>query len=219
MYNRAMATPILTTKLYISPHRPNVVPRPRLIERLNKGLRLGRKLTLVSAPAGFGKTTLVSEWLAGCDRPHLKVLVLEAVAHRAHGETEEALHLLGEALTLAKPGGFIRTFVDEGALMAALLSEASDRGVMPGYTEQLLAAFADDDIADFSPEQPLIDPLSSRELEVLALIAQGLSNREIGERLFIALSTVKGHNQNIYGKLQVSRRTEAVARARELGLL
>ncbi|MGD9216759.1 MAG: response regulator transcription factor, partial [Desulfobacteraceae bacterium] len=67
--------------------------------------------------------------------------------------------------------------------------------------------------------QPLIEPLSKRELEVLQLIAQGLSNRAIGEPLFVALDTVKGHNRNIFGKLQVQRRTEAVARARELGLL
>jgi LuxR family maltose regulon positive regulatory protein len=67
--------------------------------------------------------------------------------------------------------------------------------------------------------QPLIEPLSPRELEVLHLVAEGLSNREIGERLFIALDTVKGHNRSIFGKLQVHRRTEAVARARELGLL
>ena len=67
--------------------------------------------------------------------------------------------------------------------------------------------------------QSLIEPLSKRELEVLQLIAQGLSNRAIGDRLFVALDTVKGHNRNIFGKLQVQRRTEAVARARELGLL
>ena len=65
---------------------------------------------------------------------------------------------------------------------------------------------------------PLMEPLSIRELEVLRLISQGLSNREIGERLFLALDTVKGHNRRIFGKLQVQRRTEAVARARELGL-
>jgi LuxR family maltose regulon positive regulatory protein len=69
------------------------------------------------------------------------------------------------------------------------------------------------------PSQPLVEPLTERELEVLGLIAQGLSNREISERLVVALTTVKGHNHRIYGKLQVQRRTEAVARARELGLL
>jgi LuxR family maltose regulon positive regulatory protein len=98
---------------------------------------------------------------------------------------------------------------------------------MPGYTGSLLAAF--DDVvpaSDGHPSRPptklaqsLIEPLSPRELEVLHLIAQGLSNHEIGERLFLALSTVKGHNRMIFGKLQVQRRTEAVARARELGLL
>jgi LuxR family maltose regulon positive regulatory protein len=69
------------------------------------------------------------------------------------------------------------------------------------------------------PPQPLLEPLSHRELEVLHLIAQGLSNQEIGERLVLALDTVKGHNRSIFGKLQVQRRTEAIARARELGLL
>ena len=69
------------------------------------------------------------------------------------------------------------------------------------------------------PAQPLIEPLSQRELEILHLIAWGLSNDEIGERLFLALSTVKGHNRNIFDKLQVKSRTEAVARARELGLV
>ena len=70
-----MSAPILATKLYIPPPRPKVVLRPRLIERLNEGLPAGRKLTLISAPAGFGKTTLVSEWVAGCERPEPKVRV------------------------------------------------------------------------------------------------------------------------------------------------
>jgi LuxR family maltose regulon positive regulatory protein len=110
--------------------------------------------------------------------------------------------------------------------------------MLPGYTGKLLAAFSgreqsvltgrqaspgkSDGTSHLPPApltQPLIEPLSQRELEVLQLIARGFSNREIGERLFLALSTVKGHNRNIYGKLQVQRRTEAVARARELGLL
>jgi len=93
---------------------------------------------------------------------------------------------------------------------------------MPGYIGKLLAILEAEKKRDedkTNPSQPLIDPLSQRELEVLRLIAQGLSNREISERLFLALITVKGHNQRIFGKLQVQRRTEAVARARELGLL
>jgi LuxR family maltose regulon positive regulatory protein len=108
--------------------------------------------------------------------------------------------------------------------MAQLLSEAAAQGMMPDYVGKLLAVFEaeaqkSEDKSYLLPAQPLIEPLSQRELEVLQLIAQGLSNREISERLFLALMTVKGHNQKIFGKLQVQRRTEAIARARELGLL
>ncbi len=163
----------------------------------------------------------------GWEDERLKVMVLQAVVHHAHGEKDEAVQLLGDALALAEPGGFIRLFVDEGTPMAHLLSEAAAHGIMPEYVSKLLAVFEAEEqkSEDKSPQspappaQPLIEPLSQRELEVLRLIAQGLSNREISERLFIALITVKGHNQKIFGKLQVQRRTEAVARARELGLL
>jgi LuxR family transcriptional regulator, maltose regulon positive regulatory protein len=167
----------------------------------------------------------------GWEDERLKVMVLQAVALHAHGEKDKAVQLLGDALALAEPGGFIRIFVDEGTRMAHLLSEAAGhpimRGIMPDYAGKLLAVFEAEEqksedksyLSPTSPAQPLIEPLSHRELEVLHLIAQGLSNREIGERLFLALITVKGHNQRIFGKLQVQRRTEAVARARELGLL
>ncbi len=153
----------------------------------------------------------------------VKVMVLQALAHHAHGEKDKALQVLSDALALAEPGGFIRIFVDEGIPMAQLLSEAAAHGSMPDYIGKLLAVLeAEQQRAEksyLSPAQPLIDPLSPRELEVLQLIAQGLSNHEISERLFLALSTVKGHNRIIFGKLQVQRRTEAIARARELGLL
>ena len=163
----------------------------------------------------------------GWEDERLKVMALQALAHRAYGEKEKAMQLLGDALTLAEPGGFIRLFVDEGPPMAHLLSEAAARGMKPDYLSKLLAAFeTQEQKSGGQPLQPpvpplqrLIEPLSQRELEVLRLIAQGLSNQEISERLFIALITVKGHNQKIFGKLQVRRRTEAVARARELGLL
>jgi LuxR family transcriptional regulator, maltose regulon positive regulatory protein len=163
----------------------------------------------------------------GWEDERLKVMVLQAVAHLAHGEKDKAVELLGGALALAEPGGFIRLFIDEGTPMAHLLSEAAALGIMPDYVGKLLAVFEtekpksedESSLPPAPPAQPLIEPLSRRELEVLQLIAQGLSNREIGERLFLALITVKGHNQKIFGKLQVQRRTEAVARARELGLL
>jgi LuxR family maltose regulon positive regulatory protein len=162
----------------------------------------------------------------GWEDERLKVMVLQAVALHAHGEKDKAVQLLGDALALAEPGGFIRIFVDEGLLMAELLTRmnASREGGtlrVKEYIHKLLTAFGKQKGVHPSSFilQPLVEPLSQRELKVLQLIAQGLSNREISERLFLALDTVKGHNRSIYGKLQVQRRTEAVARARELGLL
>ncbi|HLL38388.1 MAG TPA: LuxR C-terminal-related transcriptional regulator [Rubrobacteraceae bacterium] len=157
----------------------------------------------------------------------IEILVLRALAHEAQGHGPPALVPLERALTLAEPEGYVRIFVDEGRPMAQLLSEAAAHGIMPYYTARLMAIFeaekqkSEDEshLLHTLPAQSLIEPLSQRELEVLHLIAQGLSNREISERLFLAVITVKGHNRNIFRKLQVRRRTEAIARARELGLL
>jgi LuxR family maltose regulon positive regulatory protein len=152
----------------------------------------------------------------------LRVTALQALALDARGARDEALRRLREALALAAPGGFVRLFVDAGTPMARLLSAAAVREGMPDYVAQLLAAFEAEGQkrADVPPPpQPLVEPLTPRELEVLALIAQGLSNREIGERLFIALNTVKGHTRRIYGKLGVKNRTQAVHQARSLRIL
>ncbi|GHO79935.1 LuxR family transcriptional regulator [Ktedonobacter sp. SOSP1-85] len=160
----------------------------------------------------------------GWEDERLKVRVLQVVALQAHGEQDKAVHLLLDALTIAEPSGFIRLFVDEGLPMAQLLAKAGAIGIMPDYIGKLLVVCEAEkqkreDQSSRPPAQSLIEPLSQRELEVLHLIAQGLSNQEISERLFLALDTVKGHNRKIFGKLHVQRRTEAVARARELGLL
>jgi LuxR family transcriptional regulator, maltose regulon positive regulatory protein len=154
----------------------------------------------------------------------LKAQVLEALALQSQGEQDQAVQVLGEALALAQPGGCIRTFVDEGAPMAHLLAQVAAQGLMPDYLGKVCAVFEaeehqDEDQSSPPPAQPLIEPLSRREVEVLQLIAQGLSNQEISQRLVLAVSTVKGHNLKIFGKLQVQRRTEAVARARALGLV
>ena len=154
----------------------------------------------------------------------IEILVLQALAHQAQGDLPAALLPLQHALALAEPEGYVRMFLDEGPSMMQLLREASAREIMPDYTDKLLAAFEaekqkSEDKPDLPPTQPLIDPLGQRELKILQLIAQGLSNREIGERLFLALDTIKGHNRKIFDKLQVQSRTEAIARARELGLL
>lgn len=182
-----------------------------------------------NAPAGLATLEKYRQQVEaqGPAAERLRVMVLQSIALYAHGTKEEAAHLLAEVLSLAEPGGFTRLFVDEGKLMARVLADAASRGVMPGYIAGLLSSFRADQqqgaqqvpgrSAGMSPL--LVEPLSGRELEVLQLIAQGLSNAEISRRLFLALDTVKGHNRNIFHKLQVERRTEAVARARELGLL
>jgi LuxR family maltose regulon positive regulatory protein len=160
----------------------------------------------------------------GWEDETLKVMVLQVVALRAQGEQDQAAQSLFDVLALAEPGGFVRLFVDEGLPMAHLLSTAAAHARMPDYIRKLLSAFRTEKqkrkvTSHPPPAQPLIEPLSRREVEVLQLIAQGLSNHEISERLVLALETVKGHNKKIFGKLQVQRRTEAVARARDLGLL
>jgi LuxR family maltose regulon positive regulatory protein len=155
----------------------------------------------------------------------LKTRILQAVAFHALGERARAVELLDEALASAEPGGFIRIFVDEGAPMARLLREALSRGVRPEYVRRLLAAFPVDEAGRAASPATrvagsrLAEPLSSRELEVLALIAEGLTNQEIAARLYLSLHTVKAHTRNIYAKLGVSSRTQAVARGRALGVL
>ncbi len=166
----------------------------------------------------------------------IDTLVVQALAFQALGQEDQALRTLKRALTLAEPEGYTRIFLDEGLPMARLLYRAAQRGIMPEYTGKLLAAFdaAPTDDADGIVRLPtikvqdsssvvrpasVVEPLTPRETEVLQLIAEGLSNREIAQRLFISLSTVKRHNANIYGKLTVHNRTQAVARARDLDLL
>jgi LuxR family maltose regulon positive regulatory protein len=155
----------------------------------------------------------------------IEILVVQALAHQARGNKQQALASLKRALTLAKPEGYLRIFVDEGKAMAELLAELGDSygSEVAGskeYIRKLLSAFETQSVAHLPPpSQALIDPLSERELEVLNLVAQGLSNDQISKRLFLSVSTVKGHNLRIFGKLQAKSRTEAVARARELGLL
>lgn len=154
----------------------------------------------------------------------IEILVLQAIAYHAQGDIPAALLPLQHALALAEPEGYVRMFLDEGSSMMQLLREAAACEIMPNYTDRLLAAFESEkrkseDKPDLPSANLLIDPLSQRELKILQLIAQGLSNREIGERLFLALDTIKGHNRKIFDKLQVQSRTEAIARARELGLL
>jgi LuxR family maltose regulon positive regulatory protein len=154
----------------------------------------------------------------------IEILVLQALTLEAQGERADAQQALKRALTLAEPEGYVRAFVDGGATMAALLSQVE---VLPAYVERLLAALGealrDDERAEspvaHPPVSPLIEPLSERELELLRLIAAGLTNQAIAGQLVVSVNTVKTHARNIYGKLGVRNRTQAAARARELGLI
>ena len=157
-------------------------------------------------------------------------LALEAMIHQAAGAEDRALAALEEALALAEPEGYLRLFLNEGPPMARLLRMAAKRGVTPAYVSRLLAHFegASEDERPMTEEPPssavihpssLVEPLSDRELQVLHLVAGGASNQQIAQDLFIAVSTVKSHLNSVYGKLGVKNRTQAVARARELGLL
>jgi LuxR family maltose regulon positive regulatory protein len=167
----------------------------------------------------------------------IEILALQALAYQAQGKADQAISILEQALALAEPEGYVRLFLDEGTSMIELLAAVRDRhpsghrrsAVNQAYIDGLLAAYRKDQEKSLhhlppvggsalSP-QPLIEPLSERELEILRLIATGRSNGEIAEALFVTVGTIKWHLNNIYGKLDVRSRTQAVARARELDLI
>lgn len=160
----------------------------------------------------------------------IHALVLLAMAYEHMGESALAIESLGGATMLGEPGRFKRTFTDEGQVVPRLMRTLVDTVRLnhvpaiagsPSYLKWLLKEMSDGPIiaSHQSAAHSHADLLSEREIEVLRLIAAGLSNREISERLFLALDTVKGHNRRIFAKLGVQRRTEAIAHARELGLL
>jgi LuxR family maltose regulon positive regulatory protein len=154
---------------------------------------------------------------------------LQALALRAKDRKSRAIDVMGQALALAEPEGYVRTFVDEGPAMAVLLSEALEtwrRGrldpaneVPMHYFRKLIAVLERDATGAALSAAELPEPLSERELEVLLLIAAGKTNRQIATELFVGVGTVKTHINNLYRKLDAHSRTQAVARARELNLI
>jgi len=160
------------------------------------------------------------------DVTHLiEVLALQAVASAAQDASSEALSILARAVLLAEPGGYVRPFVELGSRMAELLERLVAQRPMSAHARYILEACAGPAASTApAPHSPRLPPLTAealtwREAEVLSLLAVRLSNKEIAQRLSISTETVKQHATNIYQKLQVSGRRDAVGRARALGLL
>jgi LuxR family maltose regulon positive regulatory protein len=155
----------------------------------------------------------------------IQILILQAIALEESGMDEKALTSLERALSLAEPGSYVRTFVDEGRPMAQLLERVATRRTGADYATKLLEALCSDKKPALQPLlQPqesiqLVDPLSDRELQVLRLLATHLTRREISEELYISVNTVRSHVKSIYSKLDVHRRAEAIERAKKLGLI
>jgi LuxR family maltose regulon positive regulatory protein len=155
----------------------------------------------------------------------IEILLLRALAFEAQDDLPAGLDALERALMLAAPEGYLRIFADEGRPAAALLRRALDHGIAPDYVRRILAAIQTNEPAEAEKmmvqagDSGMIEPLSEREIEVLRGIAIGLSNRQIADRLYLSVNTVKVHTRNIYGKLDVHNRTQAVERARALSIL
>jgi LuxR family maltose regulon positive regulatory protein len=191
--------------------------------------------TLVRVHLARGDTTkalAVLEPLLGAGsamRSRIELLALRALIRRALGHRDAAMEDLEEALALAEPEGFIRTFIDDGEPMARLLREAARRGPAPGYARRLLDAMAPrEGPAAATGERPsegislsrsFVEPPTEREMQVLRLLQSSLNTPEIAGELGIAPSTVRTYVKNLYGKLGVHRRADAVERAKEVGLL
>jgi LuxR family maltose regulon positive regulatory protein len=193
-----------------------------LLARNDPGPALALLQRLLDAVAGQGRTGSIIE-----------IQALRALALAARGDRASALGALAQAVTLARLHGYVRVFADEGAPMRALLAQLSaarpgqrhaPRRIDPGYLAALLRACGQADAAAprrraAAPPPGLAEPLTDRELEVLRLIAAGRSNQRIAHDLVVALDTVKKHVTHVLGKLGAANRTEAVARARQLGLI
>jgi LuxR family maltose regulon positive regulatory protein len=168
----------------------------------------------------------------GRDGSAIGILVLQAMFERAQGNRTRACERLEHALILADPEGFVRIFVDEGEPMHKFLLDYQstikkqisidierDPIRLLTYIDRLLAAFSQPAPVEKPKKDSVPEPLSERELDILQLIATGRTNQEIADILIIALSTVKSHINNLYGKLGTQRRTQAISIARDLGLL
>ncbi|MBK7456131.1 MAG: hypothetical protein IPJ46_21130 [Anaerolineales bacterium] len=171
--------------------------------------------------------TLIADALGDLEKMALgyrlvRVLIWQALAYHGLRQEAQALSSLRQALKLASPEGYVRTFIGVGAALIPLLHQARAAGIEPDYVNKLLASIDQGDSLQSAKAvsvSHLVEPLSEREMEVLRLLAQGLPDKKIAEVLVIARETVHKHLKNIYGKLGAHSRTEAILRARELSLL
>lgn len=159
----------------------------------------------------------------GLNKRVIEIHILKSMVYDASGKPDEALKSIETSLSLAQEEDFVRVFIEEGRRMEKLLERAATNGRHPDKTGRLLNAFRNEKLnnppPDLSADSHLVESLSKRELEVLRLIAAGFSNNEIAKRLFVSEGTIKKHNYNIFGKLDVKNRTRAIARAKMIGLL
>jgi len=160
--------------------------------------------------------------ISGKKQTELELFILQSLLYYAQGDMDRAFEPLKNAFSIGEVEGYIRIFVDKGPQMASLLYEALKAGMSPGYIQQLLAAFpaGESEVEDYqSDPSGLIEPLSEREKDVLQLVAKGLTNKVIADKLYLSIHTIKTHTRNIYGKLGVNNRTQAVNKARTLGII
>jgi LuxR family maltose regulon positive regulatory protein len=159
---------------------------------------------------------------AGRSATAIEASILKGIALEKRGDPEAADESIGRALRMAEPEGFVQLFVDEAAVLEPLLARALSGGGNPRFLKAILRRANNgtgEEASGMEANRLLVEPLSSRELEVLGLIYDGHANQAVADKLYIALSTVKKHLNNIFGKLGAKNRTDALRRARELGLL
>jgi LuxR family transcriptional regulator, maltose regulon positive regulatory protein len=191
--------------------------------RLAQGGTAERSKVVIAAVEARLERSMEAMVEQGRDGTALELRVLLATLHGQAGRRERAIGVLAPALELAEREGYLRVFVEAGTGLIPVLRQAAAQGIAPATVGTLLAALGKAERATGAPPDrgspALIEPLSDRELEVLRLLAAGLSNNEIAAQLFLAVGTVKQHLHHIFGKLEVTSRTGAVARARALSLL
>jgi LuxR family maltose regulon positive regulatory protein len=216
---------------------PALLQQYALARVLLRSLRIGAVPALLRERVGERSLDLAHAWLSACLRRFsawglwgivLEIYALQSTAYALGGAHDQALSALARALALGEPDGYVQPFVACGAPMATLLRQAHARGIAPEYTARLIQAFPTDHAtlrpasnhAPARADTPIpLEALSPREREVLTLLADGLSHRAIAAALTIAPDTARTHIKNIYGKLQVQNRVQALAKARGLALI